>query len=164
MSKNNLPSLDIVLDTKLYPLEAIYAASSVFLDKAYLFLDGNPATQVKVTLTLKDASFFPRGLAQLKKEFLNEILNYSLRYLIAQKNKNLRDFILSTALLGSLGELNPSEDFFHNEEFLAEELQETELEKKEETPSVVFEDPEGIAIPWEEKFQPLQKKIKKQKK
>jgi len=38
----------VTVDSKLYPLEAVYGASYVFLDRAYLRLDGNPKKEVLV--------------------------------------------------------------------------------------------------------------------
>jgi hypothetical protein len=77
---------------------------------------------------------------------------------------------VGTALLGSLNKLNPSEEFFTDLESLTVELTSTSQNKEEDGEELfeneeegenedvldenfTFEDPLGIAVPWEEKFQ-----------
>jgi len=152
-------SIDLVFDSKIYPLEAIYIASYIFIDNFYIFLDGDPNSKIKVKLTPKtNNSSSNQNLNNTKEEFLNELLNCTLRYRISKENKNLREFILGTALLGSVGKLNPSEDFFEDERSLAKELEQLQAadeiisDENEDENGVVFDDPLGIAVPWEEKF------------
>jgi len=38
----------VTADSRLYPLEAVYGAAYVFLDRAYLRLDGNPKKEILV--------------------------------------------------------------------------------------------------------------------
>lgn len=160
MNKNKLKkhlkpsSVSISVNTKLYPLEAIYGASYNFIDQAYIFLDGDPSKKVNIKLKLKPNAISQfKNIQELKKEFLNELLNTAWRYQISHENKNLREFILGTALLGSLSQLNPSEKFFTDTKSVIEKPNE-----EEEIP-----DPLGIAIPWEEKFKPSKRtKTKKE--
>jgi hypothetical protein len=42
------------LNTKTYPLEAIYSAAYVFLDRAYIYLDGDPKKEIQVSLKGKN--------------------------------------------------------------------------------------------------------------
>jgi len=160
MSKTNIM---FSLDPQVYPLGAIYNTAYNFIDRAYLFLDGksNPLKNITVTIKPKSADV-KIDLAELKEEFFNELLDNVLRYQITQENKTIREFIIGTALLGSLGKLNPSEEFFTNVESLTKELtragREAEVENGEEEKipdkESTFDDPLGIATPWEEKFQP----------
>lgn len=165
-STSNTKSVELVLNPKIYPLEAIYAASYAFIDKLYIFLDGDPNSKIKIKLTPKTAnSSLNQNSNSLKEEFLNELVNHTLRYQISKENKNLREFILGTALLGSLGKLNPSKDFFTDKDSINEELD--KVQDRDETFSneseTAFDDPLGIAVPWEEKFKPHKKRVKSAK-
>jgi len=128
--KNNFKSkvsknqIIIKVNPKIYPLEAIYGAAYVFLDRAYLFLDGNPEKEVIVTLKGKE-KMTERKLKNLAGEFYNELLNCALRQKISQNNQKIREYIVSQALLSAI-----------------EEEKEEEWQK----------DPLGIAVPWEEKY------------
>jgi len=102
-SKINQKENQIVflLNTKTYPLEAIYSTAYVFLDRAYVFLDGDPAKEVIIFLKGK-RKLNKKQLQALKGEFCNELLNYLLRVEIAKRNKKIREFIIGTALVSAL--------------------------------------------------------------
>ena len=51
-------AVSLRIDETLYPLEAIYAAAYVFIDRCYVFLDKPAEHRVRVTLSSKKA----RGL------------------------------------------------------------------------------------------------------
>lgn len=124
MSTEQEQILKITLDTKIYPKEAIYGAAYVFIDRAYIHLDmkGN---RIEVSFKPK-ASISQKQLEALKGEFENELLHYVHRLSIAKNNKKIREQIVERALYGSIeGEGEDSDD---------------------------FDDPLGIAIPWEEKY------------
>lgn len=152
----------IIVDAKIYPLEAIYGASYVFLDKAYVFLDGDPEKKIDVTLKLKPGSLF-EDAKTLKGEFLNELLNASWRYQISKENKNLREYIVGAALLGTTGEIK----LYHDEPDIEDEEREIEDEVEVKGDGQIdvfgqnaeFDDPLGIAVPWEEKFSSEESKI-----
>ena len=121
----------ISLNPKIYPLEAVYGACYVFIDRAYLFLDGNPRKKIKVFIKGKE-ELNSKELEKLAGEFKNEILNYTLRLSIAKNTKKIRETIVEKALFSALP----------HEEIVAEEKEEKVFE----------EDPLGIAVPWEEKY------------
>lgn len=127
-SKINLNQNQIIIkvNPKIYPLESIYGAAYVFLDSAYLFLDGNPEKEVIVSLKGKE-KLTKQKLESLAGEFYNELLNWTLRQKISQNNQKIREYIVSQALLSASEEV-------------------TEEEEKWQ------EDPLGIAVPWEEKY------------
>jgi His-Xaa-Ser system protein HxsD len=145
--------IKITVDAKIYPLEAVYGASYVFLDRAYVFLDGDPEKKIDVILKLKPDSLF-KNTKTLKGEFLNELLNYSLRQQIAERNAKLREYIVGAALLGASGELNvfpvteTEEDISPEELPTAAESGRTVAGQSE----AWEEDPMQIAVPWEEKY------------
>ena len=124
--KNN--QLEISLNPKIYPLEAVYGACYVFIDRAYLFLDGDPKREIKVFIKGKEKNS-SKELKRLKGEFENELLNYAFRISLAKYTKEIRDMIVERALFSALP---------HKEETQKEDVFE--------------EDPLGIAVPWEEKY------------
>ena len=120
----------VTVDSKLYPLEAVYGASYVFLDKAYLRLDGNPKKEVLVILKGKK-ELTEKQLGKLRDEFLNELLNYGLRYKISESNKKIREYVVGKALFSAMP---------------------PETEETEEKDEDWQKDDLGIAVPWEEKY------------
>jgi len=62
------------LNLQSYPLEAVYGASYVFIDKAYLFLDSQSSRKIEISLKGKK-KLTKKQLDNLKGEFLNELLN-----------------------------------------------------------------------------------------
>lgn len=122
----------IIINLKAYPLEAIYGAAYVFIDRAYIFLDYSSDDKIEINFRAKEGAD-TEVFEKLKGEFLNELLNYSLRLKIAEHNQKLREFVVSQALFASLGK------------------EKGILENKKE--KFEFEnDPLGIAVPWEEKY------------
>jgi His-Xaa-Ser system protein HxsD len=123
----------IDLDEGLYPRDAVYGASYVFIDRCYVHLDRSGDRRIKVTLRPK------RGVAldaeTAAGEFQNELLGQAWRRLIAEENRQLIESITTRALTGAAGP--PGLD-----ELLA-------LDIGAET---AFEDPLGIAMSWEEKY------------
>jgi len=135
------------LNAKIYLLEAIYSAAYVFLDRAYIYLDGDPKKEIMVSLKGKK-KLKKNELNALEGEFRNELLNNILRTKIAENNSKIREYIIGQAIYSSV----PSE---------IEEI----LDK---TGDDYQEDPLDIAIPWEEKKKNSKKlkskKLKKTKK
>ena len=120
----------IPINPNFYSLEAVYGAAYIFLDSCYVFLDGDIKKEIKVHLKNKDSSSIKTN--KLKGEFLNELLNCSLRYKISHNNKKIREYIIATALISSSKKENIEDFQEENDEW--------------------GEDPLSIAVPWEEKF------------
>lgn len=121
----------VTVNPRIYPLDVVYSAAYTFLDKAYVLIDGDPQKELKVELKPKgDCS-----LENLGREFNNELLNYAFFKKRADENKEVRTAIIQRALLTN----DPSVV----EEFLDEDADDEEY----------LEDPKGIAVPWEEKYQ-----------
>jgi len=143
--KDNL--LEFKINTKIYSLSAVYQAAYLFLDKVYIFLDGDPKKEVVVIM--KEKSSFasasakamadkkasedkePVDLEKIAGEFYNELLNQLLREKVSQTNAKIREYIVSQALYNAV----PNE--------VDELLKEVEEEDWQE-------DPLGIAKTWEE--------------
>ena len=133
----------IPVNSQLYPLEAIYGAAYVFLDRAYLFLDGNPKGQIVVSLGGKE-KLTKKQLKDLAGEFCNELLNYALRDKISKNNQKIREYIVARALLST-------------------EKEAPKKETKKELPKEEWQkDTLGIALPWEEKYRKKYRNRKKQ--
>lgn len=121
-------TIKILLNTKTYPKEAIVGASYVFIDRAYIFLDNPEKDSMAVSLKSKK-NISEKKLEELKGEFHNELLNYVHRINIAKANKKIREYIVERALFASV-----------------------ENESGSTGGDAGFDDPLGIAVPWEEKY------------
>jgi len=119
--------MDIKLNSKIYPLEAILSACYVFIDRAYIFLEGDSKGKtVKVSFKGK-VKLSERKLKSLRGEFMNELLHCALRYKISKNNKKIREYIIGRAIYSALPAKSGQTGDYQ-------------------------EDPLGIAVPWEEKY------------
>jgi His-Xaa-Ser system protein HxsD len=112
------------LNPKIYPIDVIYSASYVMISKAYIILDGEPESEIIVEIRPKVN--YQDTLEDLGNEFNEELINYGVYKFQSEKNKTIRETLIQRALItNSLASdaINPT-----------------------------FDDPEGIAIPWEEKY------------
>ena len=128
----------IDINPKIYALDVIYSAAYVFIDKAYIILDGDP--KKKITVLLKPKEDY--DLEKLGMEFNNELLNYAQYKEKNTQNKPIREAIIQRALITN----DPS--LIDDGVFDDDELDD------------FLDDPEGIAIPWEEKYGKDSKKKK----
>lgn len=146
MKKNN--SLIIKVNTEYYPKEAIITTCCQYLKDNYIFLEKLPRSNgyTKVTLTPKEVKRIGK-FKRVKEEFKNELINNTLRYNIAQKNKNIREYVIRSALFFS----QPKKT---QDNFLLQNLEKTQTQNWKE-------DPLGIAIPWEEKHKKRKQRFKK---
>ena len=122
ISKNQIR---IRVNLNIYSLEAVYGAAYSFLDKCYLYLDAGLKKEIIVQIKSKK-NLNKKKLEELGEDFLNKLLNYSLRYQISKSNRKIREYIVGTALLSTLGEGNEEKGW--------------------------KEDPLEIATPWEDKY------------
>ncbi len=163
----------VLVDSKVYSLEAIYAAAYLFLDRAYFYLEEGSKSKVKVNIKGKK-KLTGKKLENLKDEFLNELLNSSLREKISKNNKKLREYIFGRVLASALeknnyensqkqscDQLETSKKYFKEEKWDENDLIE---EFTKDLSQDWKKDPEGIAIPWEEKYLSQDKKKLKNKK
>ena len=116
----------------VYPLEAIYGACYLFLEKCFVYLTRAAADVVRVRLTAQEPAS-PAELDTLAGEFANELLSQTLRLKLAASTLRIREYYTAAALRAATSV--PSID-----ELLAE------LESEE-----LLEDPLEIMVPWEEK-------------
>jgi His-Xaa-Ser system protein HxsD len=124
----------IDLDQELYPLDALFGAAYLFLDRCYLLLDRPAADRVRVTLTPRGGAADAETARALAGEFANELLSCAWRQRVVAANRPLIEAVTSRALAAAMGP--PSLD---------------ELAAFDYT-DPPFDDPLGIAVPWEEKY------------
>ena len=120
-------TIELVVNEDVYSLEAVYGASFVFVDRVYVYLDKN---EIGLIVRLKGKKVLnEKELDAIAGEFMNELLNYSLRVSLAENNKKIRELIVSQAICSAVG-----------------------VSKKGESGFKYEDDPLGIAIPWEDKY------------
>lgn len=127
-------SVALRVDPATYPLDALYGAAYVFIDRCYVLLD-KPDARWRVTLSWKKGEPTQEQLHALVGEFANELLSCAWRAKIAEESRAIIESVTAQALGGAMGP--PSLDDLEKFDF------------SEET----FEDPLGIAMSWEEKHQ-----------
>lgn len=126
-------ALVLEFDEALYPKDAIYGASYIFIDRCYVWLDRPKPGRVSVRLKLKPG--VERSLDDLAGEFENELLGQSWRRMIIEENRQLIEQVTTQALSGAAGP--PGLD-----DLLGMDIDD----------ETAFEDPLGIAMSWEEKY------------
>jgi His-Xaa-Ser system protein HxsD len=90
--------LTLKIDPRIFSLETVFEAAYTLMDRAHIIITGNPRTELRVELTLKDDS----GLELLGDEFNNELLNYAVYNILSKKTFELRKMILARALIGNM--------------------------------------------------------------
>lgn len=138
----------VPVSPKVYPIEAIYSACYVLLDRAYVFLDGDPEREIIVSMRLKSGNTSDDELLKLGYDFANQLINYSDYQKRADSSRKTREMLLQKALFtndpNAFTSQNPGDDFDRDEfERLLKELEEDDENIK---------DPEGIMDAWEESY------------
>jgi His-Xaa-Ser system protein HxsD len=128
-------AISLLVDARLYPLSALYAAAYIFIDRCFVLLDQPDPAHYRVTLTPKSAKDgVEASLTPFAGEFANELLSCAWRARIAEESRSLIEATTAEALRGAMGA--PSLDDLEKFDFSGE----------------AFDDPLGIAVSWEEKY------------
>lgn len=127
-------AVSLRVDSNLYPLESIYAAAYVFIDRCYVFLDRPDKERVRVSLSPKKGKLEGDAARDVVGEFANELLSCAWRAQIARDSRATIEAVTAQALSGARGA--PSLDELEAFDFSEE----------------AFDDPLGIAMSWEEKY------------
>ena len=127
-------SVRLDMDATLYPLDALYGAAYVFIDRCYVLLDRPDPAHWRVTLAPKSGPADEAALRALVGEFANELLSCAWRHRITAENRATIEAVTMQAIAGAMGP--PSLDDLAAFDFTQEK----------------FEDPLGIAVSWEEKY------------
>ena len=123
----------VVVDRTLYPLDSIYGAAYAFVDRCYVRLDAPDERSVQMELRGRE-SLGETALQALAGEFGNELLAHAWRHRIMEKNRSSIEAVTLQALAGATGGASPSD-----------------MDDDD-----AFDDPLGIAVPWEERHGPTQ--------
>ena len=124
---------DVILevDETLYPLDAIYGTSYLFIDRYYVFLDRAEDKKVRVRMRTKNEAS-EEVLEAVIGEFANELLNQVLRFKVSEATAQIREYTMARAFVSSPAQASIDALLA---ELDAEELEEDDLE---------------ISVPWEE--------------
>ena len=122
--------IDFELNEDLYPLDAIYGASYIFIDRCYVFLTRPADQMVNVRLRRKEPTE-AEELRALAGEFANELLNQVLRTRIAASTSGIREQYMARAFF--------SDD---RRDTISELLAELDAEE-------LAEDSLEVSVPWE---------------
>ena len=110
--ENNEKYIKLVLKPDVYGLQAVYAASYIFLDRAYILLDQDKNKNIEVYLFSKNGE----DLEKLAKEFGNELINYGHYFSRVENNASTIKTIMQRVLFS----VNPK---------FAEEAEEQEIQE-----------------------------------
>ena len=127
-------SVTLLVDAELYPVDALYGAAFVFIDRCYVFLDKPAPARYRVVLSARGEVEDPAALRALVGEFSNELLACAWRHKITEDNRALIETVTMQALGTAMGP--PDLD----------EL--TELDGSDEA----LDDPLHIAQSWEGRY------------
>lgn len=150
-------SVDLTVDLSLYPIGAVMGAAYVFVDRCYVFLDKPAEGKVQVSLTGKPGST-EDDLHAISGEFQNELLSQALRHEIGLRHERLRELLMARALFGAAPELAEEGKGERGAEQASGDVLSGDLAASGDTDPAereddqYLDDPLGIAIPWEEKY------------
>lgn len=138
-------SIIIPINPKIFALEVVYSAAYMFLDKAYILIDGDPEEEIFVQMIPKNENCNLKELKKMALEFENELINYSVYAIQAARTSTIRNAIVQRAL-GVVKEFEEVSEI-PEKEFKEERMIHEETEASESLDEAL-EDPLGIAKPW----------------
>jgi len=94
----------ISVNPRIYSMSMIFSAAYVFIDKAYVIVDGDPSERIVVQLKAKNRGI---DLENLGRSFLTELVNYAFYHVQYLKNNTIREAIMKRAFLSHSA---PSQD------------------------------------------------------
>ena len=128
-------SIRATFDVSIYPMDAIYGAAYIFIDRCYVFLDLEAKDRIAVELRSRPES--KKALEDMVGEFANELLSQAWRQRITDQNRLIIEAVTSQAFRGAS---SPAPAL-------------SELDDLDFTDEA-FDDPLGISLSWEEKYGP----------
>jgi len=124
-----------VIDERIYPRDAIYGATYIFVDRCYVLLDRAADEKVSVRLRTKAAAS-EAELEALAGELANELLNQVLRLRVGESTSRIREYYMARAFFAS-----------DQKSTIDQLLAELDAEEMAEAPL-------EVAVPWEKKASP----------
>lgn len=119
------------LNPKVYPLSSVYSAAYVFLDRAYILLDGDPEKEILVSMIAKEEE----DIEKLSLEFMNELINYNNYSQNLKSNQETIKLIIEKALFSA----NPALMEEAEEKEIQELIDEFDNEEDEEIKDIIKE-------------------------
>lgn len=140
----------VSINPKVFPLEVVFCAAYVFVDRAYLIVDGEPKKELRVIIKARKGE----NAEEIANEFFNQLLNYSVYILQAARNQGVREAIIRRALATNLGE-----NYSASDRTLIEKSEEIKVKRpikkkhkkfkiSEKEKKMLLKDSKGIAEPW----------------
>jgi len=86
----------VSVNPKVYPLEVVFSSAYMMMDQAFVVIDGNPETEIVVSLRPRSS----QSLSQLARSFNDELLNYAVNFSQAKKTEKLRESLIKQAFAG----------------------------------------------------------------
>lgn len=87
-------SIIVSVNPNLYPLEVIYSAAYIFINRAFIIIEGNPKEEILIKLIPKDKT----DLEILGREFNTELINYMSYMYRTIRNQSIREAMVMKAL------------------------------------------------------------------
>jgi len=84
----------IHVNPRIYPLHTVFSAAYVFIDRAYVMIDGDPNLEILVQMIPKDKN---NDLERLSRDFNNELVNYAYYSVQVAVNNPFREAIIRKA-------------------------------------------------------------------
>jgi His-Xaa-Ser system protein HxsD len=150
---------------KVYNLEALMQAAYTFVDRCYVLLDKDDDGRFVVRLKTRQNAADDVALEALAGEFQNELLHAAFRDRLTRRTQKVRELIVGRALFSAGGgAMEPTagatgpEMAARPQDALPDvplpDLPEEVLRDLEKLEQMDYmDDPLGIAVPWEEKYQ-----------
>lgn len=139
------------INPKIFPLSIVFSAAYEMMDKAYFVIDGDPEEKILVELRTINEK---QDLTQIAKQFNNQLINFAFYEIQSMRTKGVRETITKAALFGETYEEESDLDTENEDECeeCSTDVDEEEISPDELVENFEFDDPEGIATPWEEKY------------
>ena len=84
----------ITLNPLVYDLDVIYTTAYIFLEKAYVILDGNPKKEIIVSLKPKEKLESDKDLKQLSYEFMDHLIITEFSKIQNKDSADIKSLIL----------------------------------------------------------------------
>ena len=115
-------TVKVSINPNLYPLEVIYSAAYVFIDRAYVIIDGDPKEEIIVQIKPKLDSNV--DVETLGREFSNELLNYMVYMQRSARSQSIRETIVQRALTTNIKKQSVKSSSSNEDRIYIEDLEE----------------------------------------
>lgn len=139
------------IDLKIYLKDIVLKACYAIIDRVYIFLDSPFRGKVDVYLKTK-RKVTPKQLENVRDEFLNGLVNASIRKAVSRKNQKMVERIVGGAINAALAKPQPhprscGDDEDEDIEKIEREIEALKKELEDSGESAYGKDPLGIRKP-----------------